>query len=345
MFLRSADLEARALFLPGGLYGSVRDTLGPQPAKFAASALLVDRLTLGPLAAVVAGQYAVAVGHAIAGSPPAGLGGGTPPIAVAAALIASVWWLQRQGRAPSDCGVSRAVGLAIAALGVLVVWAFATSGVRHVRLPLLPLPPDVNLLWLAAALGYALPGLGGVDALGLAALDLEQPRIRNLLRVARLVGAYTLFITAATAFLVVGLVPEGQRRVGLGAAGRRRDDARGAGVVACHDAALVSGAAIVFLAATLRAAAIGGHGTLARLVDEGMLGEELRAHHHRFGTPWRIIDTTAVAHFVMLLASNGDVLWLARMYAFAVVCGAILKVAALSATASVAGKSVRIACP
>src|SRR5204862_2571925 len=108
-------------------------------------------------------------------------------------------------------GVSRAVGLAIAALGVLLVWALATSGIRDAELPPLPRPPAVNLLWLAAALGYALPCLGGVDALGLAALDLEQPRIRNLLRVARLVGAYTLVITAATASFFVGLVPEAQR--------------------------------------------------------------------------------------------------------------------------------------
>src|SRR5437773_9828742 len=84
MFLRSGDLEARALFIPGGLYGSVRDTLGSQPAKFAASASLVDRLTLGPLAAVVAGHYAVVVGHAFAGSASAGAAGDTAPVTIAA---------------------------------------------------------------------------------------------------------------------------------------------------------------------------------------------------------------------------------------------------------------------
>ena len=42
--LRAADVEARALFVPGGLYGSVRETLGELAAKVGASALLVDRL-------------------------------------------------------------------------------------------------------------------------------------------------------------------------------------------------------------------------------------------------------------------------------------------------------------
>src|SRR5262249_20116928 len=40
--LRAADVEARALFVSGGLYGSVRETLGQAPATLSASALLVD---------------------------------------------------------------------------------------------------------------------------------------------------------------------------------------------------------------------------------------------------------------------------------------------------------------
>ena len=332
MFLRSADLEARALFIPGGLYGSVRDTLGLRPAIFAVSSLLVDRLTLGPLAAVVAGTYAIAIGPAIGRA--TSLSGAdardTAANVIAAVLIAAVWWVQRQGRSPSDRGVSRAVGLAVAAVGVLVVWASATIAARHPGLPPLPLPPAVNVLWLAAALGYALPCLGGVDALGHAALDLEQPRIRNLLRVARLVGAYALFITAATPFFLVSLIPDPQRNAWTGAPL--------AGVAMTLGAPawlrflllmLVSAAAVVFLAATIRAAATGGHATLTRLVDEGIFAEEFRALHHRFGTPWRIIDATAVAQLVILLVSDGDVAWLARMYAFAVVCSASFKVAAL----------------
>ena len=56
--VRAVDIEARALFVPGGLYGSVRDALGQRPAKLAVSALIVERLMLAPLAAVVAGHYA-----------------------------------------------------------------------------------------------------------------------------------------------------------------------------------------------------------------------------------------------------------------------------------------------
>jgi hypothetical protein len=49
--LRAVDIESRALFVPGGLYGSVRDTLGRLPAKLAAAASIAERLMLGPVAA------------------------------------------------------------------------------------------------------------------------------------------------------------------------------------------------------------------------------------------------------------------------------------------------------
>ena len=330
MFLRSADLEARALFIPGGLYGSVRDTFGRRPATFSAAALLTAHLTLSALAAAVGGQYAIAVVNALAGARFAGGAGATAAKILAAALLAMVWGVQREGGSPSDLRVSRAVGVAIAVVGVLVVWGSVTVSIRMPGLPPLPFPSAVNLLWFAAAIGYALPCLGGVDALGHAALDLEQPRIQNLLRVARLIGAYTLVITAVTGFLVVGLLSEEQRRVWMSA------PLAGVAIAVAAPAWIrfllllfVASAAVVFLASTVRAASSGGHDTLARLVEEGVFGREFRALHQRFGTPWRIIDASAVAQLVILLVSDGDVAWLARMYAFAVVCSAMFKLAAL----------------
>src|SRR5580765_4281168 len=61
VFVRAIDVEARALFLRGGLYGLVRHALGELPGTVAASAWLLERILLGPLAAAVAGRYIVAV--------------------------------------------------------------------------------------------------------------------------------------------------------------------------------------------------------------------------------------------------------------------------------------------
>ena len=57
--LRAVDIEARSLFVPGGLFGSVRETLGGGLATIAVSTHVAERLLLGPVAAAVAGRYAV----------------------------------------------------------------------------------------------------------------------------------------------------------------------------------------------------------------------------------------------------------------------------------------------
>ena len=127
--IRAADVEARALFVPGGLYGSVRETLGGFAAKVGASALLVDRLVLGPLAAIVAGHYAAALAQMLFGrrATDAGLSGETFPALVAVGLLGGVWWLQRQGRSVPDRAVSRAIGYVVAFLAIIAAWGGATA--------------------------------------------------------------------------------------------------------------------------------------------------------------------------------------------------------------------------
>src|SRR4029077_19584593 len=114
--VRAADLEACALFVRGGLYGSVRETLGERPAVVSASALLVDRLMLGALAAVVAGHYLVAFGRSVAGVTAPSLVGDSGPMTLALAAIGVVWWLQWEGRSLLERPIAQAIGASIAVL-------------------------------------------------------------------------------------------------------------------------------------------------------------------------------------------------------------------------------------
>jgi magnesium transporter len=348
--VRAVDIEGRALFVPGGLYGSVRDMLGPTPAKVAASALIAERLLLGSLAAVVAGHYLTAIGSAIAGASLGGPGftGEDGPTLLAVALLGAVWWLQRQGRVVPDRALSRAVGASVAVMVVVAAWGGVTAWLRTGARPPFHLPA-IGLVgragaagsppWLAAVmaaaavatgLGAALAALGGVDVLSQVAVDLEQPRIRNLQRVARLVAAFGLAVTGGSAFLFLAIVPAAQRAawshapfaaVALNLAGPGW--LRGIALLA------VCGAAVVFLAAAARSAAAAAHGVLSRLVDEGVFHAALRTLHPRFGTPSRLIDATAVVSIGVVLVSGGGVTWLARAYGVGLVWSALLKTIAL----------------
>ena len=92
-----------------------------------ASALLVDRLMLGALAAVVAGHYLVAFGRSVAGVTAPSLVGDSGPMTLALAAIGIVWWLQRQGRSPGERTVAQAIGASVVVLLVLLFVSAAIS--------------------------------------------------------------------------------------------------------------------------------------------------------------------------------------------------------------------------
>jgi len=342
--IRAADVEARALFVPGGLYGSVRETLGRVAARTSTAALLVDRLMLGALTAVLAGHYAITLARLVLKQSSGTAGGDAGPIVVAAVVIALVWWMQRQGRVPSDSSVARLVGAAIIVLGALVSWAGVSAiGDSSSAQRLVPsIPATLAMIvarwprWIGGALlllvafGHALPAIGGVDVLGAAARDLEQPRIRNLQRVSHLVSAYALVITTALTFLGVALVPEAERSAwsSVPLAGIALQVVAPGWLRALLLAA-VAAAAAVFLAVAVRSTSLGTYGVLARLVDEQLLPESWRRLHPRFGTPYHFVDVTAVAQLGLVFVSGGEIVWLASGYAIGVAVSAVLKLAAL----------------
>ena len=55
--VRSVYMESCSMFVRGGVYIVVRDSIGPTVAKLSVSALVVDYILTGPISAVSAGQY------------------------------------------------------------------------------------------------------------------------------------------------------------------------------------------------------------------------------------------------------------------------------------------------
>ncbi len=195
VLFRAVDIEARALFVPGGLFGSVREALGGGLATVAVSTLVAERLLLGPVAAAVAGRYVARFSSRWAGADEATAGLiSDVSTAVAVAILAYVWWVQRRGRWFTTQTISRAVAAVVAVLVIAVCWGAVTAVVRGAPIPPLPTaPPSAGaILLLIVAFGRALFGMGSVDALSQVAPELEPPRIRNLERTAWLVCAFSV---------------------------------------------------------------------------------------------------------------------------------------------------------
>src|SRR5260370_15604446 len=55
--VRSIYMESGSMYVRGGVYVVVRDSMGPVLAKISVSALVFDYILTGPISAVTAGQY------------------------------------------------------------------------------------------------------------------------------------------------------------------------------------------------------------------------------------------------------------------------------------------------
>src|SRR3954452_8200108 len=65
--VRSVYMESSSMFVRGGVYGVVRDAMGPFIARLSVSSLLFDYILTGPISVVSAGQYLAGLGNEVSG--------------------------------------------------------------------------------------------------------------------------------------------------------------------------------------------------------------------------------------------------------------------------------------
>ncbi len=66
--VRSVYMESCSMFVRGGVYVVVHDSMGPYAAKFSVSSLVFDYILTGPISVVSAGQYLGALLNEISGT-------------------------------------------------------------------------------------------------------------------------------------------------------------------------------------------------------------------------------------------------------------------------------------
>jgi nucleotide-binding universal stress UspA family protein len=69
---------------------------------------------------------------------------------------------------------------------------------------------------------------------------------------------------------------------------------------------------------------VGSNGVLNRVSEDGVLSSWFRQPHAKYGTSYRIINIVVALQIVMIIASRGDVTFLANLYAFGVIWSFVL---------------------
>src|SRR5215475_14189474 len=341
--VRAVYVESCSMFVRGGVYRAVKQSLGGTLAKFSVSALMFDYILTGPISGVSAGQYLGGLLSEL--SQYAHVSGAFSEntisrIAAGFAIVVTLyfWWENTKGVHESSEKALHIMKLVTVMVVVLIIWCVYTIILRHSPLPPFPHPKNIHLTpnalgWLAhsnlpqmfgvmaifIALGHSVLAMSGEESLAQVYREIESPKLPNLKKAGMVIFIYSLVFTSLVSFFAVMIIPDDVRQGFLeNLIGGLAMNLEGPFLVRLifHGFVVVVGTLI--LAGAVNTAIVGSNGVLNRVSEDGVLSEWFRQPHPKFGTSYRIINIVVGLQIATILISRGNVTFLANLYAFGV---------------------------
>jgi amino acid transporter len=342
--VRAVYVESCSMFVRGGVYRAVKQSLGGTLAKFSVSALMFDYILTGPISGVSAGQYLGGLLSELFQY--VHLGPAFSPltisrIAAGFAILVTLyfWWENTKGVSESSEKALHIMKLVTVMVVILIVWCGYTIVLRHSPLPPFPHPRNIHLTanalgWLAhsnlphmfgivaifIALGHSVLAMSGEESLAQVYREIESPKLPNLKKAGLVIFIYSLLFTSLVSFFAVMIIPDEARQGFLenliGGLAMNLQGPIYARLI-FHGFVVVVGTLI--LAGAVNTAIVGSNGVLNRVSEDGVLSEWFRQPHPKFGTSYRIINIVVALQIATILISRGDVTFLANLYAFGVI--------------------------
>ncbi len=291
--VRSIYMESCTMFVRGGVYVVVRDSLGPRMAKLSVSALVVDYILTGPISSVSAGQYLGRLLNEMTETTHSSFRLNPNYFAAFFGVAVTIyfWWQNVKGIHESTTKALRIMQITTVMVVVLLVWCGITLAFQpKVEIP--PLPTVENLqfdrtrwagssgtiwptIWLAAviiAFGHSLLAMSGFETLAQVYREIASPKLKNLKITANIVCIYALRVDGLLTFLSVMIIPDAIRSqyydnllggLTMNLAGPH------ALKLAFHIFVVMVGALI--LSGAVNTSMIGANGVLNRVAEDGVL--------------------------------------------------------------------------
>jgi amino acid transporter len=345
--IRSIYLESCSMFVRGGVYVVVRDSMGPAMAKLSVSALVVDYVLTGPISSVSAGHYLGRLINDMAGM--AKLGIHIPPNFFAAFFGITVtiyfWWQNVKGIHESSIRALRIMQVTTVMVVVILLWAGITLLLMpDFEVPPLPFPgnlnfddhslgwlhgtslPDVGAIAIMIALGHSLLAMSGFETLAQVYREIAYPKMKNLKIAANIVCTYALVCTGLVSFFAVMIIPDNVRSQWYdNLLGGLTMNLAGPYAMKLAFHIFVVGVGALILSGAVNTAIIGANGVLNRVAEDEVLTPWFRKPHKKFGTTYRLINMIALLQLITIVFSGGNVYLLGEAYAFGVVWSFSLK--------------------
>src|SRR6266849_5307939 len=145
--VRSVYMEGCSMFVRGGVYVVVKDSMGPFMARLSVSALVFDYILTGPISIVTAGQYLARVMNEIAGllHQPFQMNPNYFAAFFGVIFTGYFWWSNVKGIHESSGKALRIMQITTLMVVVFLIWCPLTMLVRgHVNVPPAPLPHNLK---------------------------------------------------------------------------------------------------------------------------------------------------------------------------------------------------------
>jgi amino acid transporter len=345
--VRSVYLESCSMFVRGGVYVVVRDSMGPFMARLSVSALIFDYVLTGPISVVSAGQYLGRLLNEISElvHAPVNLNPNSFAAFFGIAVTVYFWWQNVKGLHESSGKALRILQITTVMVILFLLWCPLTILIEgKTELPPAPTPSNLRFsdealgwfhgtFWInigaiavIVAFGHSLLSMSGFETLAQVYREIGYPKMKNLKITGNIVCIYALLSTGLITLFAGVIIP---------AARRPEYTSNLLGGLAMHLAgpellkllfhAFVVLVGVLILSGAVNTSMIGANGVLNRVAEDGVLLDWFRKPQKKFGTTYRIINLIALLQIVTIAASRGDTYLLGEAYAFGVVWSFFIK--------------------
>jgi amino acid transporter len=339
--VRAVYVESCSMFVRGGVYRVVKEALGGTLAKFSVSALMFDYVLTGPISGVSAGQYLAGLLNELFAYFHTGIVLSENSTAAFFAVLVTVffWWENIKGVHESSDKALKIMQVTTVMVVMLIVWCMYTIFIRGAHLPPFPTPANIqldkrSLGWLYGheivrmipmiavfvGIGHSVLAMSGEESLAQVYREIEAPKLPNLKKAGLIIFIYSLLFTSLVSFFAVMIIPDNVRGKYLeNLIGGLSMNLEGPFPLRLAFHVFVVAVGTLILAGAVNTAIVGSNGVLNRVSEDGVLADWFRQPHRKYGTSNRIINIVVFFQILTIIASRGDVTFLANLYAFGVI--------------------------
>jgi len=339
--VRAVYVESCSMFVRGGVYRVVKEALGGTLAKFSVSALMFDYVLTGPISGVSAGQYLAGLLNELFAYFHTGIVLSENSTAAFFAVLVTVffWWENIKGVHESSDKALKIMQVTTVMVVMLIVWCMYTIFIRGAHLPPFPTPANIqldkrSLGWLYGheivrmipmiavfvGIGHSVLAMSGEESLAQVYREIEAPKLPNLKKAGLIIFIYSLLFTSLVSFFAVMIIPDNVRGKYLeNLIGGLSMNLEGPFPLRLAFHVFVVAVGTLILAGAVNTAIVGSNGVLNRVSEDGVLADWFRQPHRKYGTSNRIINIVVFFQIMTIIASRGDVTFLANLYAFGVI--------------------------